>query len=146
MKKVLLFSVLGICIISSFASIVYPCEWCFVTASKENYYYIDSENLNVSGKEITFWILKQDIETGKALLQKKFIMNCEDEITAVRDVKRFNRTDTILDAILYYDDNFEWVDIPDNSKMQVFEQILCLDSKPRANIKEYLQKPFSKKQ
>jgi len=144
MKNVLLLSVLGICIILSFASIVYPCEWCFVTASKENYYYIDSENLKVSGKEITFWILKQDIETGKVLLQKKFIMNCEDEITAVRDVKHFGLTDTILDAILY-DDNFEWVDIPDNSKMQVFEQVLCLDGKPRANTKEYLQKPFAKK-
>jgi hypothetical protein len=144
MKNILLLSVLT-CIILSFASIVYPCEWCFVTASKENYYYIDSENLKVSSKEITFWILKQDIETGKVLLQKKLIMNCEDEITAVRDVKRFNGTDTILDAIMYYEDNFDWVDIPDNSKMQVFEKVLCVDSKPRANIKEYLQNPFVKK-
>lgn len=144
MKNVLLLSVLGICIILSFASIVYPCEWCFVTASKANYYYIDSETVKVSGKEITFWILKQDIETGKVLLQKKFVMNCEDEITAVRDVKRSGLADTILGAVMY-DDDFGWVDIPDNSKMQVFEQVLCLDSKPRANIKEYLQKPFTKK-
>jgi len=141
MRNILLLSFLTINIILIFSSNVHSSEWCFVNASKNNYYFIDSKSISVSGKEITFWILKQDIKTGNFLFQKKFTMNCEDETIALRDVIRFGFVDTILEIFLYKD-NFEYVEIPPNSKMQVVEQILCSDDEPRKKIKEYLKKPF----
>lgn len=141
MRNILLLSFLTINIILIFPSVVHSSEWCFINASKDNYYFIDSESISVNGKEITFWILKQDIKTGKFLFQKKFTMNCEDETIALRDVTRFGVVDNILEIFLYKD-NFDCVEISPKSRMRIVEQVLCSDGKPRKGIKEYLKKPF----
>lgn len=132
-------------IICFFSSTGYPSEWCFVASSKTYYYYVDSEIINAQGKDITFWIVQQDIETGKALYKKRFTINCEDETVAMREVVRFGFPGTLKD--LFLDERYdEWVEILPHSKMHAVQNVLCCDSKPRKNITEYLQRTTVKKE
>jgi hypothetical protein len=132
-------------IICFFSSTGYPSEWCFVASSKTYYYYVDSEIINAQGKDITFWIVQQDIETGKALYKKRFTINCEDETVAMREVVRFGFPGTLKDFFL--DERYdEWVEILPHSKMHAVQNVLCCDSKPRKNITEYLQRTTVKKE
>jgi hypothetical protein len=132
-------------IICFFSSTGYPSEWCFVASSKTYYYYVDSEIINAQGKNITFWIVQQDIETGKALYKKRFTINCEDEMVAMREVVRFGFPGTLKD--LFLDERYdEWVEILPHSKMHAVQNVLCCDSKPRKNITEYLQRTTVKKE
>jgi hypothetical protein len=122
----------------------YSSEWCFVASSKNHYYYVDSETLSVYGKEITFWIVQQDIESGRVSYQKQFTINCEDETVALRETKRFGLSGALRD--IFVDERYdEWAEIRAQSKMHAVQNILCCDSKPRQHLVEYLQKTTVKK-
>jgi hypothetical protein len=137
--------ILGVCFMSILSSTAYPSEWCFVASSKNNYYYVDAESVSVQGKNITFWIVQQDIETEKVLYKKKFTINCEDETVALREARQFGFVGAVKD--LFSDERYdEWADIRPQSKMHAVQTVLCCDSRPRKNISEYLQKTTVKKE
>ncbi len=144
MKKVLFLLFTTIIILLIFLSTLYSEEWCFVASSKSNYYFVDSESMYIGDNNVTFWILKQNIETGKIIFKKKLSVNCEDETVIVKDVVRFSSIDTFMDDILYEDD-FKWREIFPNTKMQVIERMLCADGEPIKNLKERLKKPFPRR-
>jgi hypothetical protein len=98
--------------------------------------------MNVGRRDVTFWILKQNIETGKIIFNKKLSINCEDETVIVRDVERFSSIDTLLDDILY-ENNSKWRDILPGTKMKVIERMLCADGEPMKNLKERITRPFT---
>ena len=141
-KNVLLLFFLVISTILISSSSVHSEEWCFVAHTKEYYYFVESDSIKVSRKNITFWILKQNIETGKIIFKKRFVMNCEDETIAVKDVIRFSSKGVIKEEISYgY--NLKWDEIL--PKTRLVENILCSDDEPRENIQEYLRKrPFNR--
>jgi hypothetical protein len=141
MKKVLFLFFFAITTLSFFLSTLHAEEWCFVAFSKNDYYFVDSESMNIGDNGVTFWILKQNIETGKVIFKKKLSVNCEDETVIVRDVERFSSIDTFMDGILYEDD-FKWREILPNTKMQIIERMLCADGEPIKNLKDRLKKPF----
>lgn len=143
MKKFLSRMFFTITTLLIFSSAVYSEEWCFVASSKNHYFFVDSDSINIGGKDVTCWILMQHIETGKVIFKKRITLNCEDETIIVRDIKRFSLIDSFLDAILS-EENFKWHDILPNSKMQVIERMLCADGEPIKNVKERLKKPFSR--
>jgi Surface-adhesin protein E len=135
---------LGVCIVCILSSPGHSSEWCFVASSKNFYYYVDSESTSVYGKKITFWIVQQDIETGKVLFKKQFTINCEDETVALREVLRFGFTGAVRD--LFSDERYDdWAEIQPQSKMHAVQSVLCCDSKPRQHIAEYLQRTAVKK-
>jgi hypothetical protein len=127
-----------------FLSTIYAEEWCFIAFSKNDYYFVDSESMNIGDNDVTFWILKQNIETGKVIFKKKLSVNCEDETVIVREVERFSSIDTFMDEISYEDD-FKWREIRPNTKMQIVERMLCADGEPIKNLKERLKKPFPRR-
>jgi Surface-adhesin protein E len=138
---VFLLNVLIVCLLSSPG---HASEWCFVASSKNYYYYVDSESTSVYGKNVTFWIVQQDIETGKVLYKKQFTINCEDETVALREALRFGFTGAVKD--LFSDERYDdWVEIQPLSKMHAVQNVLCCDSKPRQNIEAYLQRTTVKK-
>ncbi len=137
----LLLAVFIVCILSSQG---HSSEWCFVASSKKYYYYVDSESTSVYGKNITFWIVQQDIEKSEILYKKQFTINCEDETVALREALRFGFTGAVRD--FFSDERYDdWVEIKPHSKMHAVQSVLCCDSKPRQNIAEYLQRTAVKK-
>jgi hypothetical protein len=142
-KKIIFLLFLIITILLTSSSSLYSEEWCFVASSKNSYFFVDSESMNVGVRDVTFWILKQNIETGKIIFKKKLSVNCEDETVIVREVERFSSIDAFMDDILY-EDNFKWRDILPGTKMRVIERMLCSDGEPIKNLKERLKKPFTR--
>lgn len=135
---------LGCCMAGILSSPGHAADWCFVASSKNNYYYVDSENVHVHGKNITFWIVQQEIDTGKVLYTKQFTINCEDETVALREAMQYGFAGAVRD--LFSDERYdEWGEIRPQSKMFAVQNILCCDSRPRKNISEYLQKTAVKK-
>jgi hypothetical protein len=136
---------IALCISYFLSSLAHSSEWCFVASSKNNYYYVDSENLSVYGKSITFWIVQQDIESGRVSYKKQFTINCEDETVALRETMRFGLSGALKD--FFVDERYEeWGEIRSQSKMHAVQKILCCDSRPRQDVAEYLQKTTVKKQ
>jgi hypothetical protein len=144
MKKVFFLFFFTIVTLLFFLSTIYAEEWCFIAFSKNDYYFVDSESMNIGDNDVTFWILKQNIETGKVIFKKKLSVNCEDETVIVREVERFSSIDTFMDEISYEDD-FKWREIRPNTKMQIVERMLCADGEPIKNLKERLKKPFPRR-
>ena len=143
-QRTVILLLLGVFIVSSLSSPGYSSEWCFVASSKNYYYYVDSESTSVYGKNVTFWIVQQNIETGKVLYKKQFTINCEDETVALREALRFGFAGAVRD--LFIDERYDdWGEIQPHSKMHAVQNILCCDSKPRQNIAEYLQRTGVKK-
>jgi hypothetical protein len=128
-----------------FSSNGYPSEWCFVASSKDFYYYVDSGSISSSGKNVTFWIVQQEIETGKVIYKKQFTINCEDETVVMREVERFGFAGALRN--LFSDGRSdEWDNIRPHSKMHAVQNILCCDSKPRQHVAEYLQRTTVRKE
>ena len=134
--------VVCICLLSSSA---YADEWCFVASSKNYYYYVDSDSINCCNNTITFWIAQQDIESGDPRYKKQFTINCEDETVALRKVVRYGFSGTLRD--LFLDERQDvWAEINPRSKMRAVHNVLCCDSKPRPNLREYLRKTTVRKE
>jgi hypothetical protein len=139
-KNVLLLFFLVINTTLIFSSPANPEEWCFVAHTNKFYYFVESESVIIRHNNITFWILKQSIETGQILFKKRFVINCEDETIAVRDIIRFTREGSVKEAVSY-GHKLKWDEIL--PKTRLVQNILCSDDEPRENIKEYLKKPFN---
>lgn len=135
----------AVCIIWILSSSAYPADWCFVASSKNHYYYVDSESISCYRKNITFWIVQQDIESGEPRYKKQFTINCEDETVALRKAERFGVSGSVRD--FFSDERYdEWAEIRPHSKMRAVHNIVCCDSRPRGNLREYLQKTMVKKE
>ncbi len=133
---------IALCLIVVFAAgmnitAVCASDWCFVASSNKYYYYIDSESISIFGKNVTFWIVQQDIESGRVFYKKQFTINCEDETVMLRDSVKAGFSGMLRE--MFSDERYgEWADIRPRSKMHEVQNILCCDSRPRKNIAEYL--------
>ena len=116
---------------------VYSAQWYFAAATKNRYYFVDAENINISDTNVTFWIMNMDIITGKVRSIKRCTIDCAVDTCTISEVYRYDRNGTIL-YVTSYANNLEWYVVPHDSATESIEKLLCSDGQPRSNIKEYL--------
>jgi len=121
---------------------VYSSQWYFAAATKNRYYFVDAENINISDTNITFWIMNMDIITGKVRSIKRCTIDCAVDILTVSEVYKYGLNGTILE-VTSYANNLEWYVVPPDSATESIEKLLCSDAQPRRNIKEDLMISFS---
>jgi hypothetical protein len=120
---------------------VYSAQWYFAAATKNRYYFVDAENIDISDTNITFWIMNMDIITGKVRSIKRCTIDCAVDIFTVSEVYKYGLNGTILE-VTSYANNLEWYVVPPDSTESI-EKLLCSDGQPRRNIKEDLMISFS---
>jgi len=139
--KILLLILLAIDIFFVLSVPVYASQWYFAASKKNGYYFVDSENVEVSGTNVTFWVMSVNPETGKVLSTKKCTIDCAVDIIAVKEVLRHGLDGTSVES---YKNNLDWYVIPPDSATESIERLLCSDGEPRKDINKYLMKLFSK--
>jgi hypothetical protein len=120
---------------------VYSSQWYFAASKKNSYYFIDSENMEIGGTNVTFWVMSVNPETGKVLSTKKCTIDCAVDIIAVKEVLRHGFDGTSVES---YKNSLDWYVIPPDSATESIERLLCADGEPRKDISKYLMKLFSK--
>ncbi len=120
---------------------VYASQWYFAASKKNSYYFVDSENVEISGTNVTFWVMSVNPETGKVLSTKKCTIDCAVDIIAVREALRHGFDGTSVES---YKNNLDWYVIPPDSATESIERLLCSDGEPRKDVNKYLMKLFSK--
>jgi len=120
---------------------VYSSQWYFAASKKNSYYFVDSENVEISGTNVTFWVMSVNPETGKVLSTKKCTIDCAVDIIVVREVLKHGFDGTSVES---YKNNLDWYVIPPDSATESIERLLCSDGEPRKEISKYLMKLFSK--
>ena len=116
-------------------------QWSFAVDSKNTYYFIDSENILMGSKSITFWVMNMNIRTGEVKATKECTINCRDEIIAVRKVLRPGFFGNLEGTSFEYD--LEWYEIPPNSATEAIGKIVCSSGRPRENLRDYLLDPYT---
>jgi hypothetical protein len=116
-------------------------QWYFAASKKNRYYFVDSENVEISGTNVTFWVMSVNPETGKVLSTKKCTIDCAVDIIAVKEVMRKGFDGTSIES---YKNNLDWYVIQPDSATESIERLLCSDGEPRKDISKYLMKLFSK--
>jgi hypothetical protein len=119
----------------------YSFQWYFAASRKNNYYFVDSENVEISGTNVTFWVMSVNPETGKVLTTKKCTIDCAVDIIAVKEVVRNGFGGTSVES---YKNNLDWYVIQPDSATESIEKLLCSDGEPRKDVKRYLMRLFSK--
>ena len=120
---------------------LYSSQWYFAASKKNKYYFVDSENLEISGTNVTFWVMSVNPENGKVLSTKKCTIDCAIDIIAVKEVIEHGIQGTSVES---YNNNLDWYVIPPDSATESIERLLCSDGEPRKNVREYLMKLYSK--
>jgi hypothetical protein len=120
---------------------VYSSQWYFAASKKNSYFFVDSENVEISGTNVTFWVMSVNPETGNVLSTKKCIIDCAIDIIAVKEVLRNGFGGTSVES---YKNSLDWYVIPSDSATESLERLLCSDGEPRKDISKYLMKLFSK--
>lgn len=139
--KILLLIFLTIAVFLAQALPAYSSQWYFAASRKNSYYFVDSENVEMSGTNVTFWVMSVNPETGKVLSTKKCTIDCAVDIIAVKEVMRNGFDGTSVES---YKNNLDWYVIQPDSATESIERLLCSDGEPRKDIKKYLMKLFSK--
>jgi hypothetical protein len=116
-------------------------QWYFAASKKNSYYFVDSENVEISGTDVTFWVMSVNPETGKVLSTKKCTIDCAIDIIAVKEVMRNGFDGTSIES---YKNSLDWYVISPDSATESIERLLCSDGEPRKDISKYLMKLFSK--
>ena len=119
----------------------YSSQWYFAASKKSSYYFVDSENVQISGTNVTFWVMSVNPENGKVRSTKKCTIDCAVDIIAVIEVIRHGFDGTSVES---YKHDMEWYVIPPDSATESIERLLCADGEPRKDIGIYLMKLFSK--
>jgi len=135
--------VISVFILSIFFILSVPLHatsWCFITTTTKNYYFIDLDSIVTNETQITFWVIKMDIETAKVKAKKRCTIDCHFETALVIDDIRYD-TNAHVEIMKSYHDN-NWYNIHNSSPTQGIAQILCKYGGPRKKIREYLKHPF----
>jgi hypothetical protein len=119
----------------------YSFQWYFAASKKNSYFFVDSENVEITGTNVTFWVMSVNPETGKVLSTKKCTIDCAVDIIVVKEVVRHGFHGTSVES---YTNNLDWYAIPPDSATESIERLLCSDGEPRKDIRKYLMKLFSK--
>jgi hypothetical protein len=139
--KILLLIFLAVTIFLVLSLPVYSSQWYFAASKKNNYFFVDSENVEISGTNVTFWVMSVNPETGKVLSTKKCTIDCAIDIIVVEEAVRHGFEGTSIES---YKNNLDWYVIPPDSATESIERLLCSDGEPRKDIRKYLRNLFSK--
>src|SRR4030042_3523099 len=140
-RKIISFFLI-VSVISFFSVPVYAHQWSFAADSKNTYYFIDSENILMGRKNITFLVMNMNVKTGEVKSIKECTINCVDEIVAVREVWRHGLFGNLEKTSFEYE--LEWYEIPPNSATESIEKIVCLSGRPRKDLRDYLLEPYTR--
>jgi len=140
MRKLFLlaFIVINIFVIQSLPA--YSIEWKYVASFKptEEDYYIDLQSIKIKKTTIMFWVKRMGKEQGVYYMDRLSI-NCEESIFTVRQSIEAKDDGTAVTQFIAKEQDLEWSELPQDSFIQVFLELLCLDSQPNHTIIDLLR-------
>jgi|WetSurSiteA1Bulk_404760.scaffolds.fasta_scaffold51110_1 hypothetical protein len=138
--KLIIISVFVLNIIFVFSVPLHATDWNFVTTTTINYYFIDSDSVITNDTQITFWVIKMDIETAKVKTIKRCTIDCHFETALVTNDIQYDTNAHITKTMSYYDMN--WYDVRKGTATKAIANLLCEYGGPRVDVKKYLKNPF----
>jgi hypothetical protein len=133
-------SVFVLSIIFIFSTLLHATDWNYEATTTKFYYFIDSDSVIANDTQITFWVIKMDIETAKVKAKKRCTIDCHFETALVTDDIQYDANDHIANTMSYYD--MKWYDVRKGTATNAIANLLCEYGGPRVNIKKYLKQPF----
>jgi hypothetical protein len=130
-------------IFSIFSGTLHATDWNFVTTTTKNYYFIDSDSILTNDSQITFWVIKMEIESAQVKAKKRCTIDCHFEIAVITDDIRYDTNGHLAKIMSYYD--MQWYDVRKGTATNAITNLLCEYGNPRVNVRNYLKKPFQTK-
>jgi hypothetical protein len=130
-------------ILAIFSVPLHATDWNFVTTTKINYYFIDSDSILINDSQITFWVIKMEIESAQVKAKKRCTIDCHFEIALVTDDIQYDANEHLAKITSYYD--MKWYDVRNGTATNAITNLLCEYGGPRVNVKNYLKKLFQTK-
>ncbi|MFZ5905824.1 MAG: hypothetical protein ACOYVJ_00245 [Nitrospirota bacterium] len=131
-------------IFSIFSVPLHATDWNFVTTTTKNYYFIDSDSMLTHDSQITFWVIKMEIESAQVKAKKRCTIDCHFEIAVITDDIRYDVNNHLVKITSFYDD-MKWYDVRKGTATKAIVNLLCEYGGPRVNVRNYLKKPFQAK-
>jgi hypothetical protein len=118
----------------------YSVEWNYVASFKPTGedYYIDLHSINVEDQTVTFWVKRMPKEQ-RTYHMDKLSINCKGTIFTVRQSIEAEDDESAVTEFIAKEHDLEWIEIPQDSFVHVFQELLCIDNQPNVTIIDLLR-------
>jgi len=116
-----------------------PADWVYVTSSEDEEYFLNTERITVNASTVTFWMKGINKNTGRDTEKDRITIQCRQNIYALYHHIRYE-PDGQVAQVSSHRKHLELKNISRNTIIHAFQKIVCADSEPRREVKEYLRR------
>ncbi|MFZ5908175.1 MAG: surface-adhesin E family protein [Nitrospirota bacterium] len=115
-----------------------PADWRYVTSSADEEYFLNTDRITVHASTVTFWMKGIHKNTGRETEQDRITIQCRKSFYALHQHISYEPEGKVA-QVSSHRQHVELSKISSGTIISAFQEIVCADSEPRQNIKEYLR-------
>ncbi len=120
-----------------------PSDWIYVASSKDDDYLLNIDRVESNDSNVTFWIKTVNKVTKKEAERDRFTVRCKTGHYALRYHIKY-KNDGSVSKVDLDQPYLDWSRIPPNTIINLFQNVMCSEGRPRADPKAYLDKTAHK--
>jgi hypothetical protein len=123
--------------LSMLSELCCPAEWKYAASSRKADYLLNTDRVESNNSSVTFWIKTVDKVTKKEAERDKFSIICKTGEYALRYHIKY-KPDGSVSKMNLYEPYPNWSSVPQNTIINLFQNVVCSEGRPRTDPKAYL--------